>query len=681
MVELFVYSHENENTNTMEDSIKSKEQLIKELDKARQEIESLKTRLAECEKENTYNKQWVESFNIAFANLPVPLSITNIEDSKFLVVNDAFVQFTGYPKEEIIGRTYKDLNLAVNPKDMDDMEKSLQTTGKLINTEILSRAKSGETRTGLFTATDVHVENTHYLLILIADITEIKRMEASLKESENMLAIAFRSSPHALLITSIYEGKFIEVNDNVCRMAGYSREELIGRTFTELNIWNDKTLYERMAKELFEKGRITNMEFEWQTRKGQKLTTLLSAEIAEINGQQCVVASVTDITQLKTMEQELRQSEERFAKAFNSMSGILSISKISDGMFLEINDSFTRTLGYTRKETIGHTATELNIWVNPSDRKKMVRQLIETGSIKNEEYLNHTKSGEVRTLLFSAVQIEFEGEPCVLATTNDITEYKIMEAEAHEAGNLRELDRLRTELLANVSHELRTPLAGIKGFATMLLDYDKKLSVREKREYLETIDKNTDRMVELIEQLLEMSRLGSGMLSIQKVPTDVISLCQVVIKEALVRAPNHVFSLDLPPRLPTIYVDDKRIRQVLDNIINNAVKYSNAGMEIKLSVRTVEKDMLFSITDHGVGIPKQDLPNLFQRMFHPPHLQKMGTGGAGLGLSISKGLIEAHGGKIWIESKEGVGTRCYFTLPINNRRKNSTVKKSKKGKD
>jgi signal transduction histidine kinase len=302
---------------------------------------------------------------------------------------------------------------------------------------------------------------------------------------------------------------------------------------------------------------------------------------------------------------------------------------------------------------------------------------METGNVRNKEYLHRTKSGDIRTLLFSAVLIEFDGEPCALAMTNDITEYKRMEAEAHEAVNLRELDRLRTELLANVSHELRTPLAGIKGFATMLIDYDKKLTIKENREYLETIDKNTDRMVELIEQLLEMSRLGTGMLSIKKVPTDVINLCQTVIDEARVRAPKHSFALDLPPRLPTMFIDDKRIRQVLDNIINNAVKYSSAGTEIKISARTVDKEMLFSVTDHGVGIPEKDLPNLFQRMFHPSHLQKIGTGGAGLGLSFSKGLIEAHGGKIWIESKEGIGTRCYFTLPINGKHENNKAENSK----
>jgi two-component system sensor histidine kinase VicK len=103
---------------------------------------------------------------------------------------------------------------------------------------------------------------------------------------------------------------------------------------------------------------------------------------------------------------------------------------------------------------------------------------------------------------------------------------------------------------------------------------------------------------------------------------------------------------------------------VLDNIINNAVKYSEPDTEIVLSVRENGDEMLFTVTDHGIGIPENDLPHVFDRMFHTTKSQKTGVPGAGLGLSICKGLVEAHGGKIWFNSKEGVGTSCFFTLPL-----------------
>ncbi len=648
----------------MEDSEKTKEQLISELNEMQLHLDSL-TAESGNQKTNQLIKQWEETFYIAFNFSPNPMCLVDVADSKFIEINDSFAHFTGYTRDEVIGHTHKELNFWVNPDDFLSMDKTLKETGHLFNAEIKSRMKSGEIRTGLFSAQTVEIRGNRCMVLVITDITEVKKMEDALRESESKLTVAFRASPHALAIATMGDGKFVEVNDNVCRLTGYSREEIIGHTVDELKIWNDPDFRLRMAKALWETGQINNEELDWRTRSGEIHSMLMSAEIAEIGGKKCIVASVTDITYLKKIEQNLRKSEERFYKAFNASPGILSISTIADGTFLEINDSFTRIFGYTRDEVIENNALSLNIWVNPADRVNMVRQLKEQGRISNVEYRHRIKSGEIRTFLFSAERIEFDGKPCVLAFNNDITDYKRMEAQAREVTNLRELDRLRTELFANVSHELRTPLASIKGFATMLMDYDKRLGVKEKREYLETIDKNTDRMVELIEQLLEMSRLGSGILSIKKSPTDVSSLCRSIIAEARVRASEHKFLLDLPKKLPSVNMDDRRIRQVLDNLIDNAVKYSDTGTEISLSVRKAGKDILFSVTDHGIGIPEKDLPRLFQRMFHATQMQKNSAAGAGLGLSICKGLIEAHGGKIWVESQEGVGTRCYFTLPIN----------------
>ena len=127
--------------------------------------------------------------------------------------------------------------------------------------------------------------------------------------------------------------------------------------------------------------------------------------------------------------------------------------------------------------------------------------------------------------------------------------------------------------------------------------------------------------------------------------------------------------MDLPSKLPRVNIDDNRIRQVLDNIIDNAIKYSDTGTEITLSIRKNRDEMLFTVTDHGAGIAKNELPHVFDRMFHSPRGQKSGLPGAGLGLAICQGLVEAHGGKIWIESEEGEGTRCFFTIPLNVKNK------------
>jgi two-component system sensor histidine kinase KdpD len=168
-----------------------------------------------------------------------------------------------------------------------------------------------------------------------------------------------------------------------------------------------------------------------------------------------------------------------------------------------------------------------------------------------------------------------------------------------------------------------------------------------------------------------MSRLGVGMLSIDKKPANIIAICKDIIAQSRIRAPGHVFTLNLPPRLPLINIDDKRIRQVLDNLLDNAVNYSNPGAEITLSLHKTGTEMLFTVTDHGSGISKNNLPHVFERAFHSSRGQKSGVPGAGLGLAICKALVEAHGGKIWIESKESMGTSCYFTLPLKTRPEDS----------
>ena len=180
-------------------------------------------------------------------------------------------------------------------------------------------------------------------------------------------------------------------------------------------------------------------------------------------------------------------------------------------------------------------------------------------------------------------------------------------------------------------------------------------------------NKNTDRLAELIEQLLEMSRLGAGMLTINRMATTINKLCREAIAEAQVRSPTHRFILDLAKRLHKVNIDTRRIRQVLDNLISNAVKYSQAGTEVTVSARRAGPEILICITDQGIGIPEEDLPRVFEPMFRSRQRQLPGAGGAGLGLSICKGLLEAHGGRIWIESEEGKGTKCFFTLPIYTR--------------
>jgi two-component system sensor histidine kinase KdpD len=224
---------------------------------------------------------------------------------------------------------------------------------------------------------------------------------------------------------------------------------------------------------------------------------------------------------------------------------------------------------------------------------------------------------------------------------------------------------MKTELLSTVSHELRTPLGSIKGYATTLLTHASKLKKDEQREFLEIIDSEADRLRELIENLLDMSRLEAGVLRIDKDPARLGAVAREVTRKVQLSAPNHTVELVWPAEDPLVNADMRRIYQVVQNLLTNAVKYSPDGGCIILSAHCERRDLVVSVSDQGLGMPAGELDRIFDR-FHRVHGESSRViGGTGLGLAICKGLVDAHGGRIWAESEgEGKGSTFRFTLPL-----------------
>jgi len=218
--------------------------------------------------------------------------------------------------------------------------------------------------------------------------------------------------------------------------------------------------------------------------------------------------------------------------------------------------------------------------------------------------------------------------------------------------------------IQTVCHELRTPLAIIRGYTSLLLEYNGDLENAEKFEYVESIDKATNRLVELVDDMLDMSRLESGMLRLEKTLTDISELTREAVSEALLRVPKYTIKLVIEEDIPCIRIDTRRIRQVLDNILDNAIEYSEEGTDITVEITPRENELLVSISDRGISIPPGDLEKVFQPMFRLERQLPAGNRGVGLGLTICLGLIEAHGGRIWLDSNEGKGSTAHFTLPF-----------------
>ncbi|MBI5652356.1 MAG: PAS-domain containing protein, partial [Chloroflexi bacterium] len=227
----------------------------------------------------------------------------------------------------------------------------------------------------------------------------------------------------------------------------------------------------------------------------------------------------------------------------------------------------------------------------------------------------------------------------------------------------RDADAMKSQLLSTVSHELRTPLASIKGFATTLLRQDVKWDDATQRDFLRIIEEESDRLTEIIDNLLEMSQIEAGALRIEKEPMQLRTLIRDIVDEMRMRTEAHYFVTDLPAALPRVHADPRRIRQVLRNLLENAIKYTKAG-QITVTTEVEHDQVLISVADQGQGIPEKYLDKIFERFFQVDGASTRRVGGSGLGLAISRGIVQAHAGKIWAENGAPTGSIFRFTLPL-----------------
>jgi signal transduction histidine kinase len=242
----------------------------------------------------------------------------------------------------------------------------------------------------------------------------------------------------------------------------------------------------------------------------------------------------------------------------------------------------------------------------------------------------------------------------------------ILYKEASAADALHEAKRLKTELLSNVSHELRTPLTSIKGYCTAILTHYDRLTDEEKIDFLREIDQASDKLTELIEGAMQLFRLETGGLPVQKKPVEIVPIIEDAIKGMEQKAGRYHFVTRLAEPLPVVEADPGCIRQVLDNLLSNAVKFSPEDREISVGCESKEQELIVSVQDQGIGISPQEIDKVFDRFYQAASGLCQKPAGAGLGLTLCKHMIEAHGGRIWVESRPWEGSTFYFTIPIQN---------------
>ena len=240
-------------------------------------------------------------------------------------------------------------------------------------------------------------------------------------------------------------------------------------------------------------------------------------------------------------------------------------------------------------------------------------------------------------------------------------------AVGHDVTAHRQLDRLRTRFVSNVSHELRTPLTAIKGFVETLRDGAAEDRATRER-FLHTIDTETDRLIRLASELLLLARADAGRLDLKLEPTDLNLVAERAVAQLAVRASAKDLTVAVARTegRSAAHADPDRIQQVLINLLDNAVKFTPSGGSIWVSIRETGHDALCTVSDTGPGIPRAEIPHLFERFYRGDRSRARGEGesGAGLGLSIARSIVAAHGGRIWVASEPAAGTSVSFTLPL-----------------
>ena len=241
---------------------------------------------------------------------------------------------------------------------------------------------------------------------------------------------------------------------------------------------------------------------------------------------------------------------------------------------------------------------------------------------------------------------------------------QLLEIEAESRQEAERANEIKTEFLAMITHELRTPLTSIIGFTTTLLADDVAWEPAEQRDFTQTIQREANRLQELIDHLLDLSRLEAGMLPIFMERHTLQEIIDDALPQLQTLTSGQTFTLNLPDNLPPVYADAKRIAQVLVNLVRNASTYSPKGSEINISAYARNNFMQIIVNDQGPGIPPSDYKKIFKAFRRGTKVENGVTQGAGLGLAICKGLVEAHGGHIWIKRKTTPGATISFTIPL-----------------
>ena len=629
----------------------------------------------------------LKKLSAAVEQSPASVVITDRKGS-IEYVNSKFCEVTGYSVEEAIGQNPRILKSGKTPPEVyRDLWKTL-AAGKEWRGEFLNKKKNNELyweAVSISPLTSVEGSITHYLAIK-ENITERKQMEETLAvERERLQKII--DGVHTLVFVKDKEGRHLLVNTFFEEVFKIDKPDVIGKT--DLDIFPEEIAREIMQidQEVMTSGQPVQFEMPIPHHDGTKHIHLTEKfPLVDNRGKvygMCGFA--TDITHQKDIEQELQKNKRLLETVIDSIPIPIYISDFETARVVLLNKANTEFAQMSTEEILATDGKEN--YVNPERDRPRLLQAFDSGQ-QIELEMRRLGTGEARWCLFKGNIIDYMERKSLLGSFIDITEQKklgedlqvqikelddaqsamlnMMEDLDEEKAKAEEATRAKSDFLANMSHEIRTPMNAVIGMTHLALQTE---LTKKQKNYLDKIGMSANNLLGIINDILDFSKIEAGKMDMESVDFGLDEVLDNISTVAGVKAQEKELELliDLAPDVPMALVGDSlRLGQVLINLCNNAVKFTDSGGEIKVSVKLLEREndqtkLRFSVKDSGIGMSQEQIGKLFQAFSQADTSTTRKYGGTGLGLTISKTLVEKMGGEIWAESEPGQGSEFIFT--------------------